>query len=143
MAAATYDPTTISADCFAMDNMVEGTTTKILTNTERTNITNNTSASHAQSHTVVSHSDTTATGTQLNTLVGGGDTTLHDHDGISENTSARHTQNTDTALGSGAVAADHGTGTTDQVTNICYGTSATPPTASTTTEGAIYVQYTA
>ena len=32
-------------------------------------------------------------------LTGGGDTTLHDHDGISENTAARHTQGTDVALG--------------------------------------------
>jgi hypothetical protein len=36
-------------------------------------------------------SDTDATD-----LTDGGDTTLHDHDGISENTSARHSQNTDT-----------------------------------------------
>jgi len=41
------------------------------------------------------------------------------------------------------VASDHGTGTTDEVVNVCYGTSATPPTASTTTEGALYIQYTA
>ena len=40
-------------------------------------------------------------------------------------------------------AADHGTAATDQVVNVCYGTSATPPTASTTTEGSLYVQYTA
>ncbi len=40
-------------------------------------------------HTIVSHSDTTATGTELDTLTGGGDTTLHDHDGISENTTHR------------------------------------------------------
>jgi len=33
-------------------------------------------------------------------LTDGGDTTLHDHDGISENTNARHTQGTDVALGS-------------------------------------------
>lgn len=32
-------------------------------------------------HTVASHSDTTATGAQLNTLVGGGETTLHSHAG--------------------------------------------------------------
>ena len=83
-------------------------------------------------------SDTNATD-----LTDGGDTTLHDHDGIDENTSARHTQNTDTALGTGAVAKDHGTATTDQIVNVCYGTSATPPTASTTTEGTIYIQYTA
>lgn len=41
------------------------------------------------------------------------------------------------------VAADHGTASTDQVVNVCYGTSETPPTASNTTEGCIYVQYTA
>ena len=35
---------------------------------------------HAESHNIASHSDTTATGTQLNTLVGGGDTSLHKHD---------------------------------------------------------------
>lgn len=64
-------------------------------------------------------------------------------DEIVANTSAKHTQNTDTALGSGAVAADHGTATTDQIVNVCYGTSETPPTASTTTEGALYIQYTA
>ena len=39
------------------------------------------------------------TETNLNELTGGGDTTLHDHDGISENTAARHTQGTDTTLG--------------------------------------------
>ena len=34
---------------------------------------------HNESHTVVSHSDTTATGAELNTLVGGGATALHSH----------------------------------------------------------------
>ena len=41
------------------------------------------------------------------------------------------------------VTGDHGTAATDEVVNVCYGTSATPPTASTTTEGALYIQYTA
>lgn len=54
-----------------------------------------------------------------------------------------HDQNTDTSLGSGAVAQDHGTNTTDMIINVCYGTSATPPTANTTTEGTLYIQYTA
>jgi len=40
------------------------------------------------------------------------------------------------------VASDHGTATTDQLVNVCYGTSETPPTASTTTEGTLYIQYT-
>ena len=41
------------------------------------------------------------------------------------------------------VAADHGSAATDQIINVCYGTSATPPTASDTTEGTLYIQYTA
>jgi len=63
-------------------------------------------------------------------------------DEIVANTAAKHTQGTDTALGSGAVAADHGTAATDQIVNVCYGTGAAP-TASTTTEGSLYIQYTA
>jgi hypothetical protein len=39
-------------------------------------------------------------------------------------------------------ASDHGTGTTDMLVNVSYGTSATPPTASSTTEGSLYIQYT-
>ena len=40
-------------------------------------------------------------------------------------------------------ASDHGTATTDMIGNWCYGTSSTPPTASTTTEGALYFMYSA
>jgi hypothetical protein len=39
-------------------------------------------------------------------------------------------------------AADHGTASTDQVVNVCYGT-ADPPAANTTTEGALFIKYTA
>ena len=38
MAKATYDPTSKNADAFAMDSMAEGTTTKIMTATERTKL---------------------------------------------------------------------------------------------------------
>lgn len=49
------------------------------------------SASHAEAHDVASHSDVVdVTGANLEELTGGGDTTLHDHDGITENTNARH-----------------------------------------------------
>ena len=41
MLATTYDPTTVSGDAFDMDNMAEGSTTKILTATERTAISTN------------------------------------------------------------------------------------------------------
>jgi hypothetical protein len=39
-------------------------------------------------------------------------------------------------------ASDHGTAATDMLVNVCYGTGAAP-TASTTTEGTIYLTYTA
>ena len=51
MAAATYDPTAVGGDAFAMDNMVEGITTKILTDTERTAISANTSKVTNATHT--------------------------------------------------------------------------------------------
>ena len=54
-----------------------------------------------------------------------------------------HAQNTDTALGASCVALDHGAAATDMVINVCYGTSATPPTATDTTIGTLYIQYTA
>ena len=63
-----------------------------LNTTHRSSDGSDHSLSHAESHDIASHSDTTATGAELNTLTGGGDTTLHDHDGISENTAARHAQ---------------------------------------------------
>lgn len=39
MTKAVYDPTIVNGDAFDMDNMVEGTTSKIMTATERTNFT--------------------------------------------------------------------------------------------------------
>lgn len=50
---------------------------------------------------------------------------------------------TDLEIDGVVTVGDHGTGTTDQVVNVCYGTSATPPAASGVTEGALYIQYTA
>lgn len=38
MTAAVYDPNTVAGDAFDMDNMVEGTTTKIMTSTERSRL---------------------------------------------------------------------------------------------------------
>ena len=43
----------------------------------------------------------------------------------------------------GTMANDSAVGTTDEVVNVCYGTSETPPTASTTTEGTLFITYTA
>lgn len=42
MLKSTYDPTAVAADAFDMDNMDEGATTKILTDTERSEIATNT-----------------------------------------------------------------------------------------------------
>jgi len=55
MRASVYDPTAIEDDAFAMDNMVEGATTKILSDVERTNIGNNTthSSSDGKDHSDV------------------------------------------------------------------------------------------
>jgi hypothetical protein len=39
-------------------------------------------------------------------------------------------------------ASDHGTAATDMLVNVCYGTGAAP-TANTTTEGTLYITYTA
>lgn len=51
MTVATYDPTSVAGDAFDMDSMVEGTTTKILTGTERTKLTGiETSATADQSN---------------------------------------------------------------------------------------------
>jgi len=65
--------------------------------------------------TIADH-DTTATGANLTELTDGSDTTLHDHDGISENTTARHAQGTDTALGT--MVSDIDMDNTYQVVNL-------------------------
>ena len=49
------------------------------------------------SHTIVSH-DTTGTGAELTQLTDGSDTTLHDHDGISENTTHRSSDGSDHSI---------------------------------------------
>ena len=52
-------------------------------------------------------------------------------------------QNDDNVATSGKITAgDHGTASLDQVVNVCYGTGA-PPAANTTTEGALFIKYTA
>ena len=40
------------------------------------------------------------------------------------------------------VAGDHGSAATDQIVNVCYGTG-DPPSAATTTEGTLFIKYTA
>jgi hypothetical protein len=69
-------------------------------------------------------------------------------DGVESGADVTDTTNVVAALSgatlSGAlVPADHGTATAAQVVGVCYGTSDTPPTASGTPEGTLYVQYVA
>ena len=104
------------------------------------------SASHARQHSVTSTSDHTSTATSGKMLKADAnglptDATNTDTD-VADAVTKKHSQNTDTALGSGCVAADHGTAATDMVVNVCYGTG-DPPAANTTTEGAIFLKYTA
>ena len=108
MLKAVYDPTTVEWDAFDMDNMVEWTTNKILTASERTAISTNTEFNIALSDIDFATLDWTETLTNKSIVV-----------------------------------TDHWTATTDEVVNVCYWTSATPPTASTTTEWTLYIQYTA
>ena len=101
---------------------------------------------HVRQHAIDSPSDHTSTITQ-NHLMDADANGLPDDSGlsvsdVSDAVSKKHAQNTDTALGSGCVAQDHGTATTDQIINVCYGTG-DPPDASTTTEGALFIKYTA
>jgi len=101
---------------------------------------------HARSHAIDSPDDHTSTITEDH-LIDADTNGLPDDSGlsvsdVSDAVSKKHAQNTDTALGSGCVAADHGTASVDQVINVCYGTG-DPPDASTTTEGALFVKYTA
>ncbi|GAI42491.1 unnamed protein product [marine sediment metagenome] len=112
--------------------------------TELTNVTSD--QHHAKSHAIDDASDHTSTITENNLMDGDGNG-LPDDSGLSvadtsDAITKKHTQNTDTALGAGCEAADHGAAATDQVINVSYGTG-DPPAANTTTEGSIFVKYTA
>ena len=104
------------------------------------------SDSHARQHSVTSTSDHTSTATSGKMLKADAnglpvDATNTNTD-VADAVTKKHSQNTDTALGSGCEAADHGAAATDQVVNVCYGTG-DPPAANTTTEGTLFVKYTA
>ena len=57
MVAATYDPTIVAGDVFDMSNMVEGTTEKILTATERTKLTGIEALADVTASNETSHAD--------------------------------------------------------------------------------------
>jgi hypothetical protein len=60
MAAATYDPTSVSGDAFSMDNMNDGSTNKVMTATQETNFET------AYSHSQAAHGDADADNTASN-----------------------------------------------------------------------------
>lgn len=64
MVKVTYDPTNKNADAFSMDNMVEGTSTKILTATERMKLTGIASGATANSADATLLARANHTGTQ-------------------------------------------------------------------------------
>jgi hypothetical protein len=69
---------------FDASGITTGNTRTIImpdTDVDLADIATNTAASHAESHTVASHSDTTATGAELEELTDGSETTLHSHAG--------------------------------------------------------------
>jgi hypothetical protein len=62
--------------------------------------------------------------------------------GLNEKADTAGAADTAANLVANAEASDHGTAATDQVINVSYGTGAAPE-ADTTTEGSIYITYTA
>jgi hypothetical protein len=60
MLAATYDPTSVAADAFSMDNMAQGTTNKFITSAELT-VLGNTSGTNTGDQTTITGNAGTAT----------------------------------------------------------------------------------
>jgi len=122
-----YTNTTYSASDFShnsLSGLNDGDSYEHITATEKTNF--GTAYTHSQDNTQA-HSDyllNNASDTTSGTITAGGFTTTGT-----------------TSLGTTTVG-DHGTASTDEVINVCYGTS-DPPTASTTTEGTLFIKYTA
>lgn len=77
MVKADYDPTNKNADAFRMDNMTEGTTTKILTATERTKLAGIASGATANATDASLRDRTTHTGEQPISSVTGLQTALN------------------------------------------------------------------
>ncbi len=79
MLASIYDPANKAGDVFAMDNMVEGTDTKIMTAAERAAISANTAARHTHSNKAIldgtQQSFTTALKNKLDGIEDGADKT--------------------------------------------------------------------
>lgn len=140
MTAAVYDPNTVAGDAFDMDNMVEGTDTKILTAAERTTIS-----------TAIAATDVTYENLNTNGDVGTGASQVaagnHNHTGVYEPADATILKEADvddtpvngvtTAPVSSNWAYDHENATAPHVE-----TGTTASTASLTIDSDTYNRYT-
>jgi hypothetical protein len=114
---------------------------------------------HARQHAINAAADHTGYGDSVTKSVGIAAGTVaagdHNHTGVyapvlgaddnyvtDVEKAALHVSGADVVLGVDCVAQDHGTAATDTIINVCYGTGA-EPAANTTTEGTIYIKYTA
>ncbi|GAI25301.1 unnamed protein product, partial [marine sediment metagenome] len=98
----------------------------------------NTAAKHAKQHAITTAADHTSTATPAQILKADAnglpvDATNTDAE-VSDAVTKKHSQNTDTILGTDCVALDHGAAATDMVINVSYGVG-DPPAANTTTIG--------
>ncbi|RWB08771.1 MAG: hypothetical protein EOQ39_18840 [Mesorhizobium sp.] len=82
MLVATYDPQGKNGDAFLMDNMVEGTTTKIFTSTERTKLAGVADAATANSTDASLRDRSTHTGTQLLATISNAGTAASKNTGV-------------------------------------------------------------
>ena len=89
MLKATYDPTTINGDAFAMSNMVESTTELILTDTERSKLSGIDAGAETNNISDVDATD----------LTDSGDSTLHYHATDRDRANHTGTQDRDTITG--------------------------------------------
>jgi hypothetical protein len=103
----------VNLDTSDADNISDGVTNAIITLTQETNFETAYSNSHAESHSIASHSDTTATGAELEELTDGSETTLHTHAGTGGDVTASSPFGTDNVL----IKSD-GTGKGVQATGI-------------------------
>jgi hypothetical protein len=97
---------------------------------------NDSRLSDARTPTSHDHNDLYYTEAEVGSLLDTKANTSHTHDGRYYTETEINNKFADITTG------DHGTASSPQVVNVVYGTGS-PPTASTTTEGTIWIKYTA
>ena len=86
MLAATYDPNTVSADAFDQDNMVDGTTNKNYTSTEKTKLSNIATAATANDTDANLKNRANHTGTQTASTISDFDSAVSGNAAVTANT---------------------------------------------------------